>query len=125
MTNWPEDPRQGADADQQYRSRPPDPAPQADAIEQYRAQPQNWAYEAPVRTAAGPRMPSSAAGHGTARWHLPGEPGPAAGSGTAGRRLRPALGLLASWSSVASPAHTFAPARSATCAEEADGPHLR
>jgi len=61
MTNWPEDPRQGADAGQQYRVRPPDPAPQADAIEQYGAQPQNWAYEAPQQYAPGyPQVPAQA-----------------------------------------------------------------
>ena len=54
MTNWPEDPRAGTDAAQQYRMRSQDQAaPPTDAVEQYQAQPQNWAYEAPQPYAPG------------------------------------------------------------------------
>jgi hypothetical protein len=61
MTNWPEDPRRGTDAAQQYRARSQDQAPQTDAVEQYRAQPQNWAYEAPQPYAPGyPQAPAQA-----------------------------------------------------------------
>jgi hypothetical protein len=61
MTNWPEDPRPGTDAAEQYRVRSQDQAPQADAVEQYQAQPQNWAYGAPQQYAPGyPQAPAQA-----------------------------------------------------------------
>jgi hypothetical protein len=68
MTNWPEDPRPGTDAAEQYRARSQDQAaPQADAVEQYRAQPQNWAYEAPQQYAPGyPQAPVQAQSNGLA-----------------------------------------------------------
>ena len=53
MTSWPEDPRQGTDAAEQYRVRPQDQVPPAGAVEQYHAQPQNWAYENPQQYAPG------------------------------------------------------------------------